>query len=300
MRILDDDALAELSRDPTEAARRALEKGDHDAAAEIAARAQRAWARGIEGFRVWIVHTLAFIADRFGAEAAGAALGALTNAMTTRPPWPDETLAANATEGLLGELSHARRRARAEHDQWLDAVCVVLSHVYREHGIDALAQAIEYVGDETLLAWMPRDIVRDPATRVESWASMLHGNFATIRVEEDDERFTITQDPCGSCGRQIEAGRHPGPLDLATVTEVHPITFERGDVPVYRTHVAVMHFLVPEARIGVPWPVVACPRGLDAGPCRILLYKDPLDPAARADAAHLRGAGDEQRPRSRP
>jgi hypothetical protein len=49
-------------------------------------------------------------------------------------------------------LSHARRRAGAEHDQWLDAVCVVLSHLYREHGIDALAQAIEYVGDATLLA----------------------------------------------------------------------------------------------------------------------------------------------------
>ena len=117
---------------------------------------------------------------------------------------------------------------------------------------------------------------------------MLQGNFATIQVSEDDASFTITQDPCGSCGRQLAAGRHPGPLDHATVAEVHPITFERGNVPVYRTHVAVMHFLVPEARIGVPWPVVACPRGLDAAPCRVRLFKDPLDPAALADAAALR------------
>ena len=81
---------------------------------------------------------------------------------------------------------------------------------------------------------------------------------------------------------------HPGPFDHATVTEAHPITFDRGDVPVYRTHVAVMHFLVPEARLGVPWPVVSCPRGAVAAPCRIDLYKDPLDPAARATATALR------------
>ena len=73
---------------------------------------------------------------------------------------------------------------------------------------------------------------------------------------------------------------------------IHPITFERGDVPIYRTHVAVMHFLMADERIGVPWPVVACPRGAVPGPCRITLYKDPRNPAARRDAERLRGAGD--------
>jgi hypothetical protein len=117
---------------------------------------------------------------------------------------------------------------------------------------------------------------------------MLQGNFADITVKEDDERFVITQDPCGSCGRQLAAGAFPGRFDHATVTEAHPITFQRGDVPVYRTHVAVMHFLMPEERLGVPWPVVACPRGNIAGPCRITLYKDPRNPAARRDAEALR------------
>ena len=71
---------------------------------------------------------------------------------------------------------------------------------------------------------------------------------------------------------QLESDAFPGPLDHATiVTEVHPITFERGDVPIYRTHVAVMHFLMADERIGVPWPVVACPRAPSpvrvASPC---------------------------------
>jgi hypothetical protein len=139
---------------------------------------------------------------------------------------------------------------------------------------------------------MPRDIDRPPEVRIRTWAAMLHGNFARISVTEDDERFVITQNPCGSCGRQLECGAFPGPLDHATVTEAHPISFDRGNVPIYRTHVAVMHFLMPAERIGVPWPVVACPRGTVPGPCRITLYKDPRNPAAVRDADALRGAGD--------
>jgi hypothetical protein len=183
-------------------------------------------------------------------------------------------------------------RWRDEHDRGLDAVCALLTHVYRVHGIDVLEQSIRAVGEQTLLAWMPKDIGRPPEVRIRTWAAMLHGNFAEFTVDEDDERFVIAQDPCGSCGRQLECGAFPGPLDHATVTEVHPITFERGDVPIYRTHVAVMHFLMPGERIGVPWPVVACPPGTVAGPCRITLYKDPRNPAARRDADALRGARD--------
>lgn len=289
MRLLDDATLADLGRDPVERVRDALARDDVDAATDLAARARRGWSRSVDGFRVWIVHTLAFLSDRFGASAAGTALAAVVRTTDGWTPWSDAPAPAPTGEVLVDALVADERAARDDHDRWLDAVCALCSHVYRTHGIETLRESMEYVGDQTLLAWMPDDLGRDPAARVRTWAAMLQGNFATVRVEEDDARFVITQDPCGSCGRQLAAGRHPGPFDHATVTEVDPLTFDRGGVPVYRTHVAVMHFLVPEARIGVPWPVVACPRGTVAAPCRLHLYKDPLDPAALADAAALRG-----------
>jgi len=265
VRLLTDEELAELSRPP---------RGEA---------AVRAWQRGVDGYRQWHDLTVAFLTDRFGPDAGSTAAAAYADVEETWVPWPDDARpAADAPE--VGW--------RAAHDRGLDAVCALITHLYREYGVEVLEASIRAVGEQTLLAWMPRDIARPPEVRIRTWAAMMHGNFADITVTEDDEKFVITQDPCGSCGRQLACGAFPGPLDHAIVTERHAITFDRGDVPIYRTHVAVMHFLMPAERIGVPWPVVACPRGTVPGPCRITLYKDPRNPAARRDADALRGAGD--------
>jgi len=113
-------------------------------------------------------------------------------------------------------------------------------------------------------------VTHDPATRLRDWARLLCvGNFGTLTIEEDDEKFLIVQDPCGSCGRQDDHNRGEPPWQLALVRERHPITFCRGDVSAYRTHIAVMHTIMPLERIGVPWPPIHCPK--TAGePCRIL------------------------------
>lgn len=263
MRLFTDDELAELSRPP------------------VGEAAARAWKRGVDGYVTWRELSVAFLARELGERAGADAAAAYDDAITSWAPW-------GSTEhtGANGSLE---AQWRDEHDRGVDAVCALLTHIYRARGVDVLEASIRDVGEQTLLAWMPKDIERPPEVRIRAWAAMLHGNFAEFTIAEDDETFVITQDPCGSCGRQLEHGAFPGPLDHAVVAEVHPITFERGDVPIYRTHVAVMHFLMPDERLGVPWPVVACPRGSVAGPCRITLYKDPHNPAARVDAEALRG-----------
>jgi hypothetical protein len=282
MRLLDDEELLRLGRAPVDQVRDALAAGDLNGAAEIAARAERAWQRTVSGYHLWIAHTYAFLAEQFGTGATASAIGALTRALGDTDPWPEDgpSGAEPDDDPILVAILDAESRLRREHDVWLDAVCLTLSHVYQEHGIDTLEAALRRTGERTLVAWMPRDLERPPEERIRVWAGMMHGNFATITVEEDDDTFTIVQDPCGSCGRQIRARGYPGPLDLAVVTQRHPITYDRGGIPVYRTHVAVMHSLMPREQIGVPWPVIQCPPGCEAGPCRITLYKDPLDQAA--------------------
>ena len=215
--------------------------------------------------------TVAYLADAIGVEAGAAAGRSVATAHDEWTPWP--TTGDGDGDGAADRYRRARPRARRRVRT--DQPRVPHARHRSARGVDPR------VGEQTLLAWMLRDVERPPEVRIHTWAGMLHGNFAAITVTEDDEKFVITQNPCGSCGRQLECGALPGPLDHATVTEVHLITFDSGDVPIYRTHVAVMHFLMAEERLGVPWRWW---RALEARAVRISLYKDPRNPAARRDA----------------
>jgi hypothetical protein len=170
---------------------------------------------------------------------------------------------------------------RIVHDNACVRAVAALSHVYRTWGIEGLEASIRLAGERTLLNFMPIDLARSAEERIKQWSRMMLGNFALISVEEHDDRFVITQDPCGTCTRQVIDGCYAPPVDLAVVTEKCPLTFGQGDMPVYRTHVAVMHYLQPIERQGVPWPAIECPAGVDAGPCRVTIYKDPPATPAR-------------------
>ena len=170
---------------------------------------------------------------------------------------------------------------RVVHDNACVRAVAALSHVYRSWGIDGLEASIRLAGERTLLNFMPHDLARSADERIRQWARMMLGNFASIRVEEQDDCFVITQDPCGTCTRQVIDGCYAPPVDLAVVSEKCPLTFGEGDMPVYRTHVAVMHYLQAIERTGVPWPAIQCPSGVDAGPCRVTIYKDPSTTPSR-------------------
>lgn len=182
-------------------------------------------------------------------------------------------LAAGDADGALAVYDAFEKRVRDLHDLGVGRVAAALSHVYRTFGVDELEACIRLCADRSLLTWMPTDIERPAHRRVGQWARMMSGNFASITVTETDDAFVITQDPCGTCARQVLDGCYAPPVDFAVVRERHPITWDRGDVPVYRTHVAVMHDLMPLERIGVRWPEITCPQGVTGGPCTVLLRK---------------------------
>lgn len=210
---------------------------------------ERSERAAVTGYVNWVAHTRAWVLEVHGAPA----LSAL-----------DE-----ATQAFLASVPPTS----SEHDTHRDLISVVLAFVYGTFGVDGLEAALAHAAQRTLLAWMPTDIARPPEKRLVSWVRLLRGHHSELRIEEEDDRFVIVQDPCGSCTRQIDDGRYGPPLSL-------PVVEEWGGPTIYRSHVRVMHQALPREQLGVPWPVNICPAGLGTGPCTILLYKDPLDPAA--------------------
>ena len=290
-RLLSPEDLAKLSQPPRADLVDALVDGP-EAAIEVFRRIDRAYRNFIDGFGAWIATTQRFVAERYGIEGLAqvgssddAYRSALLHGLTDEDiTGRHQTDRADAIAQLIEAGDHVASMAafdaleasyRRFHDVERDRVASVLSLVYRAWGPDVLEESIRFSGEQTLLGWMPHDVTRPAEVRVRQWAAMQKGNFADITVTETDDAFTITLHPCGTCGRQVSDGCYGENLDLAVVAEDHPLTFGRGPAPIYRTHVAVMHFLVPMERTGVPWPVIQCPKGLDAEPCRVMLFKDP-------------------------
>jgi len=239
----------------------------------------------------WIASLHSFAQDRYGHEA------------TTRLTALDDVLALSSEAGLdlaavrtfrdapvaairarveAADVAGARQRfdaleagARGLHDFYRDAVSTLLTRIYREYGVEALADSLRASSEKDWMPWMLEEIEADPRTRLVEWAELLAvGNFGSIAIEEDDEKFVIVQSPCGSCGRQHRGGRYDPPWNLAVVEEKHPITYGTGGATAYRSHIPMMHSVMPRERIGAPWPLIRCPRQ-KGGHCRIHLYKDP-------------------------
>jgi hypothetical protein len=208
------------------------------------------------------------------AAAAAGIDGERIRAVTEAPARFEARVAAGDPAGARAVVREQAEAARELHDWYRDWVSSLLSHVYRELGVDGLERCLRASSERGWMPWMMEDVTHDPRTRLRDWTRLLAvGNFATISIEEEDDKFVIVQHPCGSCGRQDEGDRTAPPWNLAVVRERHPITWGRGGVSAYRTHIAVMHTLMPIERIGAPWPLMHCPRAAGE-PCTIHFYKD--------------------------
>ena len=293
-RLFTDDELARLARSPHQQVADALADGHLDALGTLAAALERSFVGTVAGTRNWIAHTFGF-ASHHDDPALLPGLVAATHEFFAAYPDPTDALGGDEPSVVPAIVDAARRgevagalatfdaleaRAREAQDALRDWLSALLSHVYRGHGVDTLELALRYSAERTLFDWMPTDMARAPEKRLPSWVRMLQGHFSALRIEEDDEKFTLVQDPCGTCTRQIEQGRYDPPLSLAVVAERHATTWGRGDTPIYRAHVPLWHVTLAEELVGVPWPVNRCPAGLGTGPCAVLLYKDPRDPRA--------------------
>jgi hypothetical protein len=306
-RLFTDDDLASLARTPHDQLADAIAAGDDDVTRPLVASLERSFAGTVAGTRNWVTHTLAFVARERSAEELAELVAATQRFFAVYPgapvpdapgpgsPSPDGAaggsdagpiadLAAHGEHGpALARFDAMEARWRALQDQYRDWLSTILSTIYRSMGIDVLEAALRDSAQRTLFDWMPTDMARAPEKRLPSWVRMLQGHFSVLRIEEDDEKFTLTQDPCGTCTRQIEQGRYGPPLDLAVVEERHRTTWFRGETPIYRAHVPLWHVALAAELVGVPWPVNQCPAGLGTGPCNVLLYKDPRNPAAAGE-----------------
>ena len=290
-RLFNDEELAALAMSGADRVAKALKTGN-------AAAAERVFDHVLEQYRAfhdlyhgWTASLFAFLNDNYGHEvckslthtedvlAHSARVGLSLDAVRIFQEDPKRAFAAKLQAGDFngaGELyQNVERGARDMHDFYRDFVSTLLSRIYREYGVDALAECLRASSEKDWMPWMEEEINDDPRERLVVWAELLGvANFGRITIEEHDDRFVMIQNPCGSCGRQHRGGRYDEPWNLAMIEEAHPTTYGTGGCTAYRSHIPMMHYVMPVERMGGPWPLIQCPKE-KSGHCRVTLFKDP-------------------------
>jgi hypothetical protein len=146
----------------------------------------------------------------------------------------DKKKAKELAQRMLDEFKHL-------HDGYFFWVTGLQSYIYRKLGVKAVEEAERQAHTiEAKVVFTPPE-KNDLRTRVEHLASGLRGHMQPIAIEEDDEKITLTMQPCGSGERLINMKGYE--VGLARVKEAHPITWGQKNFPMYCVHCPVMEML---------------------------------------------------------
>lgn len=285
------DELDRLARTPEQEMADALAEGPATTRATYDA-LERRFRGGLRGFARWEAGSLAALAaagpgatDRIQALATTevwriAARNGVTAddeaVVTARHGEAIETAATDAADAaaVLALYRRIEGSFLRLHDAHRDTVSAIWAALHDVAGREGLEACLRQLADETLLVWMARDLPLPFEDRVREWAAVLTGNFARVHIDEHADRVVFVQDPCGTCTRQI-LDAHDADDPLPTIAPWAPGQVGHDDVPLYRAHVGLMHWLMPKERLGHPWPEIRCPAGSGTGPCRIDLLRTP-------------------------
>jgi hypothetical protein len=101
------------------------------------------------------------------------------------------------------------------HDGYGFWVTGLQSYIYKKLGVDAVEEAErEAHTAEAKVVFTPPE-KNDLRYRVEHLVSGLRGHLQPIKIEEDDEKVSITMQPCGSGERIIQKGGYNLEVGLA-------------------------------------------------------------------------------------
>lgn len=196
-----------------------------------------------------------------------------------------------------GDLKKAKYWCRKQtetkdliHDLYLHWVTALLSHVHEKFGEDAAVVACRDTARNFSIPFARKkaEITKEGGLRpwieiiIDLWRQ--HTMYPGFRIEEDDEKFILTMNPCGSGGRLINMGAYDGALGYKKLKKAGPHTWGETDVPIYCSHCPWVHEIFPIQEVGQGgqlW-VHAVPFPKKPGdPCVYHIYKDPKDIPAK-------------------
>jgi hypothetical protein len=162
------------------------------------------------------------------------------------------------------------------HDGYMFWVTGLLTHIYKKWGIEAVEEAERVTHTIEAKAVFKPPEKNDLRFLVEHLASGLRGHLQPITIKEDDEKISLTMQPCGSGERIIQKDGYTPEIGLARIENPHHITWGMKDFPIYCVHCPVMEMLQIE-RTGDFGAIHIVAEPISHGSCQFVFYKNPAD-----------------------
>ncbi len=211
-----------------------------------------------------------------------------------------EAFAAACTAGRAKDatslLDIARETWRDTHDRKCDWVYGLIDVVARQLGENRIGELWDVLMAPMYAYYVRYDVDNNPWPRsfdllmhyaLEGLRGHLSGptRLGEIEVFEEEDRWGMRFDPCGSGGRTYrddpETGLTPrmeAPFNFGVTTEEHDWAWNKKGVCHYCVHCCALNERMPMRKFGYPTRVVDPPTWPDAksgGKCTWYVYKDP-------------------------
>lgn len=211
-----------------------------------------------------------------------------------------EACAAACAAGRAKEahlfLDTARQIWRDTHDRHCDWVYGLIDAVARHAGEGCIGALWDVLMAPMYAYYVRYDVDNNPWSR--SFDLLMHyaleglrghlsgpGRLGTIEVFEEEDRWGMRFDPCGSGGRTYrddpDTGLPPrmlAPYEFGVTTEEHDWAWNKKGICLYCAHCCALNERMPMRSFGYPTRVVDPPTWPDArngGKCTWYVYKDP-------------------------
>jgi hypothetical protein len=177
--------------------------------------------------------------------------------------------------GLARELlDEKRNQYLIIHETYIEILAMLFGMMDDAFGDEALEGAHRYWAEQ-IRKWYEKRERMSAEELVRYCAFMFSEHLSEkITIDEDEEKYTVTLDSCGSGGRLLRKGLYQeSPRALKKISRAQAMTGGNEDYPVYCTHCQILFGAFPMENYGNPLWVVDAPKKPEE-PCRILIYKD--------------------------
>ena len=177
--------------------------------------------------------------------------------------------------GLARELlDEKRNQYLAIHETYVEILAMLFGMIDDAFGDEALEGAHRYWGQQ-IPKWYEKRVSISAEEQVRYCAFMFNEHLSEkITIDEDEEKYIVTLDGCGSGGRLVRKGLYQeSPRALKKISQAQVMTGGNADYPIYCTHCHILFGAFPMDNYDNPlWVVDALNKPEES--CRILIYKD--------------------------